>query len=242
MRISLIPLKTAPRNPAANLERLTQRLDEVSPHHPDLVCFPECTLTGYLYEEEDFARFAEPVPGPTTEQLSRLAQTYSLYVCCGLLESAPEGVYNTAVLFNREGAPILKHRKVNEKPPFVNGDAVTSVETEFGRLSLLICGDLFNADVVRRLNPATDWLLLPMARSFDGPSPDEARWIAGGRQEYLDAVKGAGFITLIVNALEFSDEGAAFGGALVVGPGGELLAESPHGTDIALIWDDGRGD
>ncbi|MBN2007046.1 MAG: carbon-nitrogen hydrolase family protein [Anaerolineae bacterium] len=237
MRVCLIPLKTELRNPKANLERLIQRLAEVAPYHPDLVCFPECTLTGYLYAEEDFVRFAEPIPGPTTEQLSRLAQTYSLYLCCGLLESTPEGIYNAAVLFNRAGKIIFKHRKVYEQPPFINGDAVGSVETEFGRLSLLICGDLPTEHVVRRLDPATDWLLVPMARSFDGPSPDEARWIAEERQDYLDAVKNAGVAALIVNALDLSDEDTAFGGALVAGAGGELLAESPHGTDVALIWD-----
>jgi predicted amidohydrolase len=54
---------------------------------------------------------------------------------------------------------------------------------------------------------------------------------------YLDEVKKAGVTTLLVNALENSPEDASFGGALVVSPSGEILAEVPHGTQAALIYE-----
>jgi predicted amidohydrolase len=143
MRICLIPLKTEPRNPSANLVHVSQCLAEIAPQHPDLVCLPECTLTGYLYTEEDFRKFPESIPGPTTEKMADLARTYSIYLCFGLLESTQAGVFNTAVLLDRKGRILLKHRKIEEKPPFLNGDAVNYVDTELGRLGILICGDLF---------------------------------------------------------------------------------------------------
>lgn len=242
MRVCLIPLKTEPRNPSANLDRLAQRLAEIAHHQPDLVCLPECTLTGYLYDEDDFKRFAESIPGPTTEQIGRLARTYATYFCFGLLERAESGVYNTAVLFDRTGKVILRHRKVEEKPPFVNGDTVNSVDTELGRLGLLICGDLFNKEIVQRLGPSLNLLIMPMARSFDKCSPNIDRWISEERQVYREAVKALGVTTLIVNALEINTDAPSFGGAMIVNADGELLAESPHGTDNVLIWEfDGNG-
>ena len=49
---------------------------------------------------------------------------------------------------------------------------MNSTDTEFGRLGMLICGDLFAEYVIARLDPALRLLLVPMARSFDVHSPD----------------------------------------------------------------------
>lgn len=237
MRICLIPLKTDIRNPLANLERLKQRLAEIAYYQPDLVCLPECTLTGYLYDENDFKQFAEPIPGPITEQMGQLSKTNSIYLCFGLLETTESGVYNSAVILDRTGKAILKHRKIEEKPPFTNGATVNSIDTEFGRLGLLICGDLFNKDVVRRLDSSLNLLIMPMSRSFDKCSPDVDRWISEERQVYIEAIKAVSVTTLVVNALEIHTDAPSFGGALIVNANGDLLAESPHGTDNVLMWE-----
>lgn len=71
-----------------------------------------------------------------------------------------------------------------------------------------------------------------MSRSFDGRSPDPDRRWREERQAYLDAVRRAGWPAAVVNALEGLPSEGAFGGALVVGADGTLLAESLHGTDF----------
>lgn len=237
MRVCLIPLKTEIKNPSANLRHFEQKLKEVSPYQPDMVCLPECSFTGYLYDEQDSQEFAEPVPGQTTAQVAKLAKEHHCYICFGLLESTPEGVYSSAVLIDKAGEILLVHRKIVEKPPFLKGDSVKVIETEFGRLAILICGDLFHDEVKVKIDSPLNVLLLPMSRSFDGDSPNLERWINHERQVYLNEVKKVGVTTLVVNALENSSSGASFGGAMVVDSKGELLAESPHGTDKILIFE-----
>ncbi len=238
MRICLIPLRTTSRKNSENHTHLEERLAEIVPQYrPDIICLPECTLTGYLYEEEDFLRFAEAVPGPTTKQMSRLATMYEIYLCLGLLEADEGRVYNTAMLLDPNGEVLLKHRKNNEKPPFTNGDGVGSVETPLGKVGILICGDLFSDEVVGRLHPELDFLIVPMSRAFDGISPDRERWEKEEREAYIQAAKATGITTLIVNALEVGKEEPSFGGALIIDNSGMLAAESIHGTDNVLIWD-----
>ncbi len=236
MRLCLLPLKVELRNPVTNRARFQERLEALRPLKPDLVCLPECAFTGYLYAEEDLRRFAEPIPGPTVEAMAGLARRYHTWLCFGLLEQAPEGIYNTAVLLDRQGTLQHRHRKTTEQPPFRRGSEVTTVESEFGRLGILICGDLFDEEAVARLG-RPHLLIVPMARSFDGRSPDRARWEQEERQVYLEAVRQAGSLTFLVNLLEDTADDAAFGGALVVSARGELLAESPHGSDEALVYD-----
>jgi len=237
MRLCLIPLKIRPAETAANLSAVRARVREVARSRPDLVCLPECTLTGYLYEDADVRRLAEPIPGPATERMGALARKYKIFLCFGLLEVAGTNFFNSAVLLDRQGRILLHHRKICEHPPFTNGTTVQTVKTELGRLSVLICGDLFDEDATSQLDDSVDLLLVPMARSFDGRSPDLERWLREERQVYLDGVKAVGVTTAIVNAFEVAAEGASFGGALIVDKNGRLLAESPHGTDEALIYD-----
>ena len=237
MRICLIPLKTEPRNPEANLEHLRHRLQEVDRYKPDLVCLPECTLTGYLYEKEDLSRFAEPISGKTISQLSNLAIKYGVYLCCGFLESTPTDVFNTAVLLDTAGRLIHLHRKINEQPPFANGHTVKSAFTAMGKIALLVCGDLFDTGIVEKIETPIDLLIVPMARSFTTKSPDQDRWLTEERSIYLNAVRKTRCQTAIVNAWEPGVEEGAFGGALVVNAEGHLLAETPHGTDQILSYD-----
>ncbi len=236
MRICLLPLKVQVRNPMFNRHRFQERLESLQPLKPDLVCLPECAFTGYLYTEEDFRRFAEPIPGPTVEAMAGLARRHRTWLCFGLLEQTAEGVYSAAVLLDRRGVLRHRHRKNVEQPPFQRGSEATTVESEFGRLGILICGDLFDEGVVARLG-RPHLLVVPMARSFDGTSPNRVRWEQEERQVYLKAARRVGCLTLLVNSLEDTVDDAAFGGALVVNARGELLAESPHGSDEVLVYD-----
>ena len=207
-------------------------------HKPDLVCLPECTLTGYLFEEPDLRQFAEPVPGPTTERMGELARHHGIFLCFGLLEAVGSRYYDAAILLDRKGRILLHHRKIEEHPPFASGTEVKTVDTELGRLSMIICGDLFNGDVVRRVDRSVDLLLVPMARSFEGKSPDSERWDKEERWGYLEGARAVGVTTAMVNSLEIGAEGLRdFGGALLVGKDGRLLAESPHGTDRPLFYE-----
>ncbi len=235
MRACLIPLRTLPGQVEMNFAELERRLEQAAAHAPDLVCLPECTLTGYLYEQADLDRWAEPLSGPTVRRFSGLARRFGIYLCAGLLEKTAAGVYNAALLFGPSGNVLLRHRKREEHPPFFCGAESHSVETPFGRVGILICGDLFNQQAVAAFNPPPDLLLIPMSRSFDGRSPDPARWEREERAAYLEAVRQSRIPALIVNALEEQTDAPAFGGALAVTAAGTLLAESPHGTDEILI-------
>jgi predicted amidohydrolase len=238
MRLCLLPLRVRYRDPQRNFRHLEERLSELARSKLDLVCLPECALTGYLYDESDLKKFAEPIPGPTTERMGELARNYKIFLCFGLLEAESENFFNSAVLLDRQGRILLHHRKICEHPPFTNGTTVQTVETELGRLAVLICGDLFDEDATSQLDRSVDLLLVPMARGFDGPSPDPERWEREERKVYLDGVRAVGVTTAIVNSLEIdSDELADFGGALLVDGAGRMLAESPHGTDEALVYE-----
>ena len=144
MKLCLVPLRTELRNPQKNIERLCDRLEEASHFQPDLICLPECTLTGYLYEPEDIIYFAEPAKGQTMQKMVEFARFFHVFLCYGFLESTSEGIYNSAALIDKNGDLLHIHRKVNEKKPFVGGQSFTRIGTEFGKLGIINISKMFN--------------------------------------------------------------------------------------------------
>jgi predicted amidohydrolase len=237
MRVCLVPLKIESKNPSANLRHFKAQIERIAKDKLDLVCLPECAFTGYLYEEDDLSQFAESIPGPTVVEMAQVACKHQFYLCFGLLEHTASGVYDSPVLLDKQGQVLLIHCKNVERPPFTNGTQVECIETEFGKLGILICGDLFHNEVVGKVTNDLRLLLVPMARSFDGQSPDKERWEREERSAYLEAIKRAHVSTVVVNAVEIGTAEGSFGGAMVIDAEGRLLAESSHGTDGILMYD-----
>lgn len=88
------------------------------------------------------------MPGPSTEFFGRLASNCSVHLCIPLVEVHDRQFFNSQVLVNARGEIIAHHRKKNPWPP---GDAlwvsegdlpVQVVDTEFGRIGLMICYDV----------------------------------------------------------------------------------------------------
>ena len=75
----------------------------------ELVLLPELHLGPYFCQTEDTGCFdlAEPIPGPTTEVLGRLAAELGVVIVASLFEKRAPGLYhNTAVVFERDGRMV----------------------------------------------------------------------------------------------------------------------------------------
>lgn len=235
MRLVLIPLAIVPKQKEQNIHKFECLLKDMPTRRIDLVLLPECAFTGYLYEDSDLHEFAEPLDGFTVTKMANLACQYSVSIAFGFLERTSEGVYDSAVLLDSQGKVSMHYRKISEQPPFLCGIHAGVAVTEWGKLAMLLCGDLFHEKALATLPPDARLLLVPMSRGFDGVSPDAGRWEREERTAYAEAVRQAGVLTALVNGLEQGTPEGAFGGAMLVDAGGRVLAESPHGSDLPLF-------
>src|SRR5712691_11726602 len=73
-------------DPRANLEKAVRRVKEAAAGGARLVCLPELFRTLYIGQREDHALFdlAEPVPGPSTETLGKLARELGVVIVASL--------------------------------------------------------------------------------------------------------------------------------------------------------------
>jgi len=130
-----------------------------------LVCLPEAADWGWLYEHA--RRDAFPIPGAYTDLLARLAKELNVWISAGCLERDGDKTYNSAVLIDRSGNIVLKHRKISTLKFLTRNlydaapkDDVAVVDTEFGRVGITICADNFNLGIPQKAADQGAWLLI----------------------------------------------------------------------------------
>jgi len=176
MRVALIPMRVEVGNFEANWEEFRRRFEEAMGHNPDFIVFPEYCLTGF--EEWDFG--GAELYGEIVGRVSELAREKGVYIVFGLLEPYKNCTYNSALLIGRDGEILLKHRKFQEPYKFCTGNTVKTAKTEFGKVAIIICGDLYNKRIakwIRKKKP--DLLFVPMEYSPENALPRVSRVGAG---------------------------------------------------------------
>jgi N-carbamoylputrescine amidase len=232
---------------AANQAAMTRYAHAVADAGADLVLFPEAALTGLINDDvpaHDLP-LGQPVPGPLTETLAGLAVQRRIWIATGLLEREAGRLYDAAVLIAPSGEIALKYRRIHpgwhgpNADPAVYGQGadVPTVETPLGRFAFLICGDLFQEELVQRVRePRPDWLLYPLARGFDDNSCGQEHWEHEAEPEYCAQVRQAGVTTLLVNYLDRDlPDDHNFGGAVVIARDGTVVARLPLGQEGMLL-------
>jgi len=131
-----------------NLKKCLELMHAASKNGSQLLVFPECSITGYCFSSLDEGLdVAEPIPGPSTNEIGSLCKDLGIYTIIGLLEIDRDKCYNALAFFGPEGI-IGKYRKIHL--PYLGidryatpGDKPLKVyTTEIGKIGLNICFDV----------------------------------------------------------------------------------------------------
>ncbi len=169
MRIAVCQMRVVDSDVEGNFHRMDLAAEQARRHHADIACFPEAALLGW--GNPNAPELAHPIPGAHSRRLSEMAVRFGLMICAGLNELDAGCLYNTALLIERDGAVLHRHRKINlipdvEAPPTIPGevDGLSAVETRLGRIGLMICADSFIREHRERLAAhKPDVVLIPYA-------------------------------------------------------------------------------
>lgn len=136
-----------------NLNKAVEKIKEAAAKGAQIVCLQELFTSLYFCDVEDYGNFqlAEPVPGPSTDTLSRVAKELGVVIIASLFEKRTEGLYhNTTAVLDADGSYLGKYRKMHipddpayyEKFYFTPGDLGYKVfKTKFATIGVLICWD-----------------------------------------------------------------------------------------------------
>ena len=243
---------------AANLDAIETGLREAARAGAELVLLQELHNGPYFCQHESVGEFdrAEPIPGPSTERLGRLAKELRIVLVASLFERRAPGIYhNTAVVFDRKRGLCGKYRKMHipddpafyEKFYFTPGDlGFEPIPTSLGKLGVLVCWDQWYPEAARLMALAgAELLLYPTAIGWD--PADEAAEKARQRDAWITVQRGHavanGVPLLACNRIGFESapdggRGLQFwGSSFVAGPQGELLAQAGSEQRELLVSD-----
>jgi predicted amidohydrolase len=154
VRLAAIHHRPRGGTPVENVERFGALVAEAAKGKPDFVCLPEgITVVG---TGKTYVDVAEPVPGPTTRSLGKVAARHGTYIVAGIYEREGEAVYNTCVLLGRDGTLVGKYRKVCIPREEIDGGITPGrdypvFETDKGRVGMMVCWDVHFPEVAREL-------------------------------------------------------------------------------------------
>ena len=160
MKIALIQMNVTPHK-AENLANARFLASEAAKSGADLAVLPEMFCCEY--RSRAFVENREPAGGEVWRALSAIARENSLYLVGGSFPEEEDGhIYNSAFVFDRQGAQLARHRKTHlfdidvdggqrfwESDTFTPGSDVTTFDTEFGKMGLCVCFDIRFPELTR---------------------------------------------------------------------------------------------
>jgi predicted amidohydrolase len=146
VKVGTVYLRPRDTTPERNLGLWCEQVDMAGRAGMDLLCLSEAILM--VGTRASASEVAETIPGPTTHRLGEAARRNHLWLVAGLMERVGARLYNTAVLFNREGGIAGKYRKIHLpreewRKGIRPGDEYPVFKTDFGTVGLQICYDYF---------------------------------------------------------------------------------------------------
>ena len=233
------------KNPPENLNKAIERIREAAAKGAQIVCLQELFTSLYFCDIEDYENFklAEPIPGPSTERLSRIAKELGVVIIASLFEKRTEGIYhNTTAVLDADGAYLGKYRKMHipddpsyyEKFYFTPGDlGYKTFKTKFATIGVLICWDQWYPEGARITSlMGAEILFYPTAIGW-ATSQDELtnleQFNAWQTIQRSHAVAN-GVHVVSVNRVGFEQNGAMkfWGGSFISNPFGRILYQAAH--------------
>jgi N-carbamoylputrescine amidase len=258
--VGLVQMSMGP-DPEANLASAIRHIREAARLGANVVCLPELFRAQYFCQREDLRLFdlAEPIPGPSTAELSQVARETRVTIVASLFERRAPGLYhNTAVTLDADGKIVGIYRKMHipddplyyEKYYFTPGDlGFQAVDTAAGRIGTLVCWDQWYPEGARvTALQGAEVLFYPTAIGWHPAEKDKfgaaqydawqtiqrAHAIANG--VYVAGVNRVGHEHGDVLGNRISGPGLEFwGGSFLADPFGRVIAKASHDAEEVLL-------
>ena len=198
-----------------------------------LVALPE--LFNCFGRFETVVAQAEPIPGPTSDAMSKLAARLGITLVAGSIAERDETsghAFNTSLLFDSQGRLLARYRKMHrfnvELPGQVSvreskwisaGGGVATAATSLGTLGMAICYDLRFPELFRRLASAEAEVIVVPSAFTQATGRDHWEILLRAR-----AIENQAYVIAPNQAGHRPPQPASHGHSAIIDPWGRILA------------------
>lgn len=247
VKIGLIQI-SVPSEKATALAKAEKMIRKAAGRGAKIICLPELFATEYFpqWENADKDKYAEAVPGQTTNAMSRLARQLKVVLIVPLFEKNARGKYfNTAVVFDDRGKSLGKYHKIHiphdpgfyEKSYFEEGSLGYKVfKTRYGKFAVLICYDQWFPEAAREARLAgAEIIFYPTAvGNILGYKP-EGDWHGGWETVQRGHAIANSLYVVTVNRVGREGRMQFFGQSFVCDPFGKILKRGGKKREEVIV-------
>lgn len=229
----------------ANLQKAIEKVKEAAAKGAQIVCLQELFTSLYFCDVEDYDNFklAEPIPGPSSNALAKVAGDLGVVIIASLFEKRTQGLYhNTTAILDADGTYLGKYRKMHipddpayyEKFYFTPGDLGYKVfNTKFARIGVLICWDQWYPEASRiTALMGAEILFYPTAIGWATSQDEETNIEQYNAWQTIQRSHSVanGLHVVSVNRVGLEQDGAMkfWGGSFVANPFGSIIYKASH--------------
>lgn len=217
-----------------NLNKALEKINEAANKEADIICFPELYITGYNMDDSNIYSKKETFKNynKIINKISSSALSNKIYVILPIAAEKNHKVYNSALLFNREGKILGNYDKVHlfekERNNFERGNQFKVWETEIGKIGIMICYDAGFPESARILTlKGAELIFCPSAWRIQ----DKLAWDLNLAQR---AYENTTFV-IGVNSVTQTKSLHLFGNSKIIAPNGVPVAEAGVDTEEILV-------
>lgn len=239
--VAVIQLDTQNNKPE-NLTTIAKFIEEAAQRGAAMVSLPEVmNLIGPNVGE---GGGPEPIPGPTTDLLCKLAKQHQIFIHGGSIAElipAEQRYYNTTVMINDQGEIIATYRKIHtfdvtlpdgteiqECERVHPGSDIVTVDTKYGKLGFSICYDIRFPELYRALTLKGAELIFTPA-NFTMPT-GMAHWDPILRARAIEN----GCYIIAAAQIGKKEKFIAYGNSLIVDPWGTVIARANDEPGVTM--------
>jgi agmatine deiminase len=231
-----------------NLDKTVERIREAAKKGAQVICLQELYRAKYFpqHEKRDATRFAETIPGESTETLSKLAEELGVVLVVPVFEKDPSGkYYNSAAVIDADGRIMGKYRKMHiphdpffyEKDYFEAGNMGYRVfKTRYLSLAVLICYDQWFPEAARISTlKGADILFYPTAIGYPDENQEKEDWYDAWEVVQRSHAIANGVHVAAVNRVGNEEKLSFWGASFVCDAFGKVLKRASKDKEEVLV-------
>jgi len=208
-----------------NRSNIERHIDIIKQHAStsDVIVFPELSLNGYMLQDKVYE------DAYTLDELTELfALSKQVDIALGVVLRSENKILNSA-LYISGGELLHRHDKIHlpnygmfeEARFFSKGEVLQSFQTAHGNSCMVVCEDLWRADMITRIANEEPKVLYVLSNSPARDFSDEGLKIASQWEAILKTTAMLAYTHVIfVNRVGFEDGLGFWGGSMVITPQG----------------------
>ncbi len=231
------------------IQRMLEQVEKAKSQNCDLIMFPEAVLGGLdtLGDYQSDLEISYQEDSPELRRIRDFTKRESIGIGFGFLENADGFIYDAYLIYDHTGELCLHYRRISDtwmpsevsRDHYACGEELLISDTAYGRLGVLLCGDLFDEELVQQLcSQKPNLCLHPMARAFPLTDDIQQSWDEQEFPFYLEEYCKLKTDVLVCNMLDFTpDVGAIYCGGAWFIRNGQVHSSLPLMQQGLLIVD-----